>query len=111
MSQAAHISGGIDRKKKLKHDELIAVMFENFFPIQNLDLNKLAHEKYLLEPLNDGSEASVELDEESLKRGTVSAQSSKKDKRKSKFLVVKEQEELLYGVVLNKMRKICTLRT
>lgn len=61
-------------------------------------------------PVNEGSDASVDIDEESLKRLT-NGSNHKKDKRKSKFMLVKEQEELIYGVVLNRMRKICTIRT
>lgn len=97
----------------------MSIVFENFEDVKDVDLNRICQAEVDLMPRFGFGDNQMSMAEGS-RHGSSAiprsseeispSRSSKGAKRKSKYVNLREYEKLRYGVVLNKMRKILTVR-
>ena len=101
-------------------------MFETFEDVKGIDLNKIDQQQVDLIPRGSGEILTLEAlspkrgngstvltdDESSLRMSSKSngGEIKKKKKKRDKYIVPRNFEKLLYGVILKKMRKTLTIR-
>lgn len=99
-------------------------MFENYEDIKGIDLNKIDQQLVDLIPRGTGDVHTMEAasprrgngstvvsdDELSIRMSSKSNGDGKKKKKGEKYVVPRNFEKLIYGVILKKMRKTLTIR-